>query len=96
MVILDIEKPKSCRTCDLWQRFDDIADECKAADKLISGVDINSGVPEWCPIKGEIGSGEWIEKDVRGGISLYCSVCGEGIDVIYRYRHCPNCGSIMK
>ena len=40
--------------------------------------------------------GHWIKKMVRGSEELYCSNCGNGIDVIYEYNFCPNCGCCME
>ena len=40
-------------------------------------------------------TGHWIKKMVRGSEELYCSNCGNGIDVIYEYNYCPNCGIKM-
>lgn len=41
-------------------------------------------------------TGRWIDKDVKGHIEPYCSVCGNGLDVIYHYNYCPNCGAKME
>lgn len=40
-------------------------------------------------------TGKWIKKMVRENEELYCSNCGNGIDVIYEYSFCPNCGAKM-
>lgn len=29
-------------------------------------------------------------------IEPYCSVCGTGLDVIYHYKFCPECGADMR
>ena len=41
-------------------------------------------------------TGHWIKKMVRGREELYCSNCGDGIDVIYEYNYCPTCGAKME
>ena len=41
-------------------------------------------------------TGKWIKNIVRGNEELYCSNCGDGIDVIYEYNFCPNCGAKME
>ena len=41
-------------------------------------------------------TGHWIDKDVRGSIESYCSVCGDSVDTIYHYNYCPNCGAKME
>ena len=40
-------------------------------------------------------TGHWIDKDVRGSIEPYCSVCGDSVDTTYHYNYCPNCGAII-
>lgn len=40
--------------------------------------------------------GKWVDKEVRGEIRPYCSVCGDGLDVMYHYNYCPNCGAKME
>lgn len=40
-------------------------------------------------------TGYWIDKDIRGRIEPYCSVCGDSVDTIYHYAYCPNCGAKM-
>lgn len=40
-------------------------------------------------------TGYWINKEVRGKIEPYCSVCGDSVDTIYHYNYCPNCGAKM-
>lgn len=49
-------------------------------------VTINTGRPK----------GHWIDREVRGFIEPYCSVCGTGLDVIYHYKFCPECGADMR
>lgn len=39
--------------------------------------------------------GKWEDREVRGSISPYCTNCGNGIDTIYHYDYCPNCGAKM-
>lgn len=40
--------------------------------------------------------GKWLENEIRGSKLPYCSVCNSGLDVIYHYRYCPNCGAEME
>lgn len=41
-------------------------------------------------------TGKWIYKKFRGCIKPHCSNCGYGLDVLYHYDYCPNCGAYMK
>lgn len=40
--------------------------------------------------------GHWIWYEVRGQMLPYCSECGGGLDVIYEYNFCPDCGADMR
>ena len=40
--------------------------------------------------------GHWIWYEVRGQMLPYCSECGNGLDVIYEYNFCPDCGADMR
>lgn len=40
--------------------------------------------------------GHWIWYEVRGQMLPYCSECGNGLDVIYEYDFCPDCGADMR
>lgn len=40
--------------------------------------------------------GHWVWYEVRGQMLPYCSECGNGLDVIYEYDFCPNCGADMR
>lgn len=47
-------------------------------------------------LEAERPKGHWIDEEVRGFIEPYCSVCGTGLDVIYHYKFCPECGADMR
>ena len=40
--------------------------------------------------------GEWIEKTVRGSMSLVCSECGADLGSICETDFCPTCGADMR
>lgn len=40
--------------------------------------------------------GHWIWYEVKGQMLPYCSECGNGLDVIYEYNFCPDCGADMR
>lgn len=45
--------------------------------------------------KKQLKIGHWVDKNVRGSVEPYCSVCGDSIDSNYHYNYCPNCGAKM-
>ena len=47
-------------------------------------------------LEAERPKGHWIWYEVRGQMLPYCSECGNGLDVIYEYNFCPDCGADMR
>lgn len=63
--------------------------------KMMDIMDYQIDTIEECKYE-KIKTGHWEEHLVRGSKALYCSACGCGIDVIYEYDYCPNCGARME
>ena len=57
---------------------------------------IEREIKELPSVQSKYRTGHWVEKIVRGRTELYCSACGDGIDVIYEYNYCPTCGAKME
>lgn len=82
-----------CGNCEQCDKCTEV-DYKEALDLAIEALYNQDKFNDLCdaPIK----TGHWIERLVRGSKVLYCSVCGNGIDVIYEYDYCPNCGAKME
>jgi hypothetical protein len=50
MILLDMEKPKSCKNCRLCNHIDD----CSVTGKDVASEVDNEVIAESCPIKGEL------------------------------------------
>lgn len=102
MIQIDMEMPKSCSKCPL---FNGEFGECQHL-----GFNVNNAIKTDfteerelnCPLK-EVPNGEWIERDDGWGDNYYdCSVCGEswatidGTPFDNGMKYCPNCGAKME
>ena len=67
----------------------------KAEIDFESGKKVIKHLEQMPPVTPQPKTGHWIDKDVRGSIEPYCSVCGDSVDTIYHYNYCPNCGTKM-
>ena len=86
--------PKSCLDCPMVNN----EDWCVLQKIPINDNDVPSTWEELkrgCPLE-ERPKGHWIWYEVRGQMLPYCSECGNGLDVIYEYDFCPDCGADMR
>ena len=82
MIQIDMEMPKSCYECPLFE--DDV---CYLDGKYAISVMQAETKPSWCPLE-EPKTGHW--KTTPFG-NIYCSECDKIVDK--RTHYCGNCGS---
>lgn len=86
-----------CEDCINRQAVLDIVDGYSESQSNVEDVtqDIISDIAALPPVTQQPKIGHWIDKDIRGSIEPYCSVCGDSVDTMYHYDYCPNCGAMM-